>query len=80
MDAIPVLRDGFFSAARAPVQPPPYSRKQKNSRSGTGLSELPARSGSPDDPQDQRDQGQNDQDMNHAAYAIYENAEEPSDQ
>jgi hypothetical protein len=41
---------------------------------------LEMRLGSPDNTQYQRDQGQNDQDMNQAAYAIYENAEKPADQ
>jgi hypothetical protein len=60
MDAIPVLRDGFFYWLNAPL----YN----------------GRSGPPDHTQDERDQRKNDKDMDHSAYAIYENAKEPSDQ
>jgi hypothetical protein len=52
-------------------------KKPVSDRPGYGLE---MRSGPPDNAQYQRDQRQNNQNMDHTANAIYENAQKPSDQ
>jgi len=79
MDAIPGLRDGLFLGEdRVKGRDKKGEiKKPVTDRPGCGAE---MRSGPPDNAQYQRDQCQNDQNMDHAANAIYENAQKPSDQ